>query len=169
MRNGDRERSWLSQELPPCPPGTPPPAAVPWRATTPAERVVALLCSPLYEGALSPAHRAVLEARGFTSDTIRAHNKVMSVPIGFLAPLLGLSKDRAKRVAGAILHPSRDPVTGAWRPVARVQLVPPLRDTRGHLVEWVETGQPFPRLARLPRRAAACEPVLAELEAAVGT
>jgi hypothetical protein len=161
------ERSFLRQAPPPSLPGSPPPAAGPWRVTTPSERVVALLCSDLYEGALSPAHRAVLEARGITPEASRVH-KIMSVPITFLAPLLGLSESRARRVAGAILFPSREPVTGEWRPVARVRLCPPLLDARGHTVEFVETGQPLPRLARLPRPATPCAAARAERELVPG-
>lgn len=107
-------------------------------------RVLRLLLSPLYDGALAPEHRADLAKSGLAHATIRAH-KLMSVPPDLIAPLLGFREHPLRDVRSAMLLPYADPA-GGWLDHSRLKLFPALRDREGHSVKYLQPRGSAPRL-----------------------
>ena len=131
-------RSCLAQALPPAPPDAPPVAVVPPRGATASARVLKVLRSPLYGGALSAAHG---RASGLDAAAIRAQ-RLVSAPLDLLAPLLAVPAARLRVVSSAILWPGTTP--------PRVQLVPAVFDPHGARVEWLTVGARVPTLHATP-------------------
>ncbi len=100
-----------------------------------------LLLSPLYEGALSPEHRADLTKSGLTETTIRMH-KLRSVPPDLIGRLLGFDPPE---VRSAMLIPYPDPA-GGFMDHIRVKVFPPFRDRRGHTTKYLQPKGAPPRL-----------------------
>jgi Domain of unknown function (DUF3854) len=94
---------------------------------------LALLLSDLYDGALAPAHRADLEQRGLTAETIR-QQRIMSVPPDLIDRLLGFP---TPKVVSAYLIPFPDP-RGGWMDHVRLRVFPPVIDAHGHPVKYLQ-------------------------------
>jgi hypothetical protein len=94
---------------------------------------LALLLSDLYDGALAPAHRADLEQRGLTAETIR-QQRIMSVPPDLIDRLLGFP---TPKVVSAYLIPFPDP-RGGWMDHVRLRVFPPFLDAHGHPVTFLQ-------------------------------
>src|SRR5262249_3198405 len=95
---------------------------------------LALLLSPIYSGALAPAHLADLRLSGLSDETIRLH-RIRSVPPAMIGGLLDF--DRA-RIHSAMLIPFPDPSTGGFMRHVRLKIFPPLRDGSGHHMKYLQ-------------------------------
>ena len=113
---------------------------------------LALLLSPVYDGALAPEHRADLEKSGITDATIHAHY-IRSVPPTMIDPLLGFA---APEIRSALLFPFRSPADGFMDHVF-LKRFPAGRDRHGHTVKYLTRKGATPRLYfPHPHREAAC-------------
>jgi hypothetical protein len=93
---------------------------------------LALLLSDLY-GSLAPAHLADLRKSGLSDATIR-QQKIRSVPLDLLEPLLGFDP---ARVRSAYLIPFAAP-GGGWMNHVRMKVAPTFRDARGATVKYLQ-------------------------------
>jgi Domain of unknown function (DUF3854) len=87
---------------------------------------LALLLSPVYDGALAPEHRADLEKSGLTNATIWMQ-KIRSVPPNCIPRLLGFDP---ARVVSAYLIPFADP-RGGWMDHVRIKVFPSRKTAEG--------------------------------------
>lgn len=110
-------------------------------SVTPVNPAFALLVSRLYDGALTPEHRADLDRSGLTDATIRPHF-IRSVPPSMLRGLLGFD---VPAVRSALLFPFRSP-TGGFMDHVRVKIFPALTDARGHTTKYLGPKGAPPRL-----------------------
>jgi hypothetical protein len=94
--------------------------------------VLALLLSPVYDGALASEHRANLQRSGLTDETIR-QQKIRAVPPSMIDLLLGFP---TSNVVSAYVLPFADP-RGGWMEHVRLRVFPPYRDRRG-LVKYLQ-------------------------------
>jgi hypothetical protein len=112
-----------------------------YRVRVPSVTTLHLLLSPLYDGALAPAHRADLAKSGLTEETIRTH-RIMSVPPDMIRHLLGFDPTG---VVSAMVLPFPDPTSG-WFDHVRVKIFPTLIDRDGHQVKYLGPCGMAPRL-----------------------
>jgi hypothetical protein len=115
---------------------------------------LALLLSPLYSGALAPAHRADLATSGLTDATIETH-AIRSIPPGLIDALLGFPTTRTVRratgplaeptVGSAYLLPYPDSA-GGWMDYVRLKVIPSYTDQHGRTVKYLGAKAAPPRL-----------------------
>jgi hypothetical protein len=116
-------------------------------------RLLHLLLSPLYEGALAPEHRADLVQSGLAPQALALH-KLMSIPPSMIPALLGFGLDH---LVSALLIPYPAPA-GGWMPHIRVKCFPTLTHADGSTIKYLQPKGAIPRLffrpmplTRLPR------------------
>jgi hypothetical protein len=85
-----------------------------------------LLLSPVYDGALAPAHREDLDKSGLSEATV-AQQYIRSVPPAMIGPLLGFD---VRDVTSAYVLPFADP-RGGWLPHVRLKVFPSLTTKNG--------------------------------------
>lgn len=100
-----------------------------------------LLLSRGYDGALAPEHMADLRKSGLTDATIAA-NLIRSVPPSLISKLLGFD---VPEIRLALLFPFRSPA-GGFMDHVRAKVFPPLTDTKGHAVKYLQPKGTAPRL-----------------------
>ena len=102
---------------------------------------LALLVSPVYDGALAPAHREDLEKSGLTAETIAAQY-IRSVPPAMIPRLLGFD---IPAIRSALLFPFRAPA-GGFMDHVRMKVFPTLADPDGHSIKYLQPKHSAPRL-----------------------
>lgn len=100
-----------------------------------------MLLSRAYDGALAPEHRADLVKSGLTLATIQAQY-LRSVPPGLIGRLLGFD---VAGIRSALLFPFRSPANG-FMDHTRIKVFPPLQDTAGHTIKYLQPKDSSPRL-----------------------
>jgi hypothetical protein len=101
---------------------------------------LALLLSPIYSGALAPAHRADLAKSGLTDATITAQ-RIMSIPPNMIGRLLGFD---IEAIQSAMLLPYPDPA-GGFMDYVRMKIFPPLAKDSG-TVKYLQPKGSLPHL-----------------------
>ena len=100
------------------------------------------LLSPIYSGALAPAHRMDLEKYGIT-EASRIGQGIRSVPPSDFDRLLGFPVPTA--VTSLMLIPYPDP-DGGYMNMFKVKLFPALEDADGHATKYLQPRGSAPRL-----------------------
>jgi Domain of unknown function (DUF3854) len=101
---------------------------------------LALLLSPVYTGALAPAHREDLAKSGLTPETIAAQ-RIMSIPPNMIGRLLGFD---IKDITSAMLLPYPDPA-GGFMDHIRLKIFPPVITDTG-TIKYLQPKRSAPRL-----------------------
>ena len=101
-----------------------------------------LLLSPVFAGALAPAHREDLEKSGITEAT-RIAQGIRSVPPSDFDRLLGFPVPAA--VTSLMLIPYPDPA-GGYLDMFQVKLFPSLTNPAGHTTKYLQPKGSTPRL-----------------------
>lgn len=104
-------------------------------------RLLELLLSRLYDGALAPEHLRDLRKSNLTDETI-AQNFIRSVPPSMIPKLLRFDRPG---IRSALLFPFRSPA-GGFMDHVRIKIFPPLADAEGHKVKYLQPRGAPPRL-----------------------